>query len=107
MAWAISTGANPSSSSARAASAAKRELSTLMAPVRGVVTRWPRQVNSVRPGSSTMSVASEWLTATMGMRARSRSRRPHASSASTTPRNAYPGVNSIAFASKYSSIVSW
>ena len=86
MARAISSGPSWSSSRASTASAAKSALSTLTAPVSGVVIRWPRQVNSVWPARSTMSLASVWRTATVGMRARSSSRRPHGSSALTMPR---------------------
>ena len=100
MARAISSGSRWSSSSASAASAAKSVLSTFTAPVKGVVMRCPRQVNAVRPGSRTTSVASLCRTATTGMRARSSKRRPQGSSASTTPRSERPGLNKDAFASK-------
>ena len=53
---------------ASATSAAKSAFSTLTAPVNGVPTRWPRQVNQVRPGANTTSLASLRCTGTIGMR---------------------------------------
>ncbi len=92
---------------ASATSAAKSAFSTLTAPVNGVPTRWPRQVNQVRPGANTTSLASPRCTGTIGMRPWRSNRWPQGSSALITPRTAWSAVNSALFTAKYSSIVPW
>ncbi len=62
---ATSAGSTPN---ATADSAANSVLSTLMAPVSGVVTAWVRQRNEVRPGHNLISVASLRPTTTVGIR---------------------------------------